>query len=127
VSISGAGSRFESTPGNIPLMGVDAAAKPNTVRQVPSDAAAAVERPSAGDQRLPALLVLLTLGVAATGVSLVIAALLVRMFADGQGGTTKLLLVGAGTVVGTFAAGLLGEPVVTRAQKAFAQRAVGED
>lgn len=68
-------------------------------------------------RRLSGLLVLLAFGFAATGVSLVVAALMVRMFADDQGGTTKLVLIGAGAFVGGGVGGLLSEPAVTWVQK----------
>jgi len=122
VTVSGAGPHYESM-GYSPLMGVDAAAKPDTVRQAPGEAKAVAERPSTGHRHLPALLVLVTLGLVATGISLVAAALLVRALAGEQSGTTKVMLISGGTAVGTFALGLVSERAVTRMQRAASQQA----
>ena len=126
VSVSGAGPHFEPMTGYSQLMKVDTAARPDTVRHAPDGAEAVAERPSAGHRRLPAKLVTLTLGIAATGVCLLIAAILVRAFANGQSSTVKWILIGgAGGVLG-LAAGLLSQPVVVWVQRLVGARPRGE-
>lgn len=60
-------------------------------------------------------LVVVTFGLTATGLALVVSAILVRVFANEQSDTVKLVLLGIGSVVGAGVLGLLCEPPVTPA------------